>query len=381
MESIHRTLTDIILHNLEPQKVQLVYGARRTGKTILLKQIIEKYSGKVLTLNGEDIDTERLLEKRSIQNYRELFKGYDLLVIDEAQHIVDIGLKLKLIVDEIPGIRVIASGSSSFTLKDQSGEPLVGRSYQYLLPPLSEEEIANHSSTIEVIKNNPMRLIYGSYPEVVTMTDNERKAEYLMSIVDAYLLRDILAVDGIKNSDKMRDLLRLIAYQMGSEVSLEEIGQQLSMSKNTVERYLDLLQKVFVLYRVGGYAKNLRKEISKASKWYFYDNGIRNAILHDFKPYLLRNEAERGLLWESYIMGERRKRILNHRQHKEMYFWRTYDQQEIDLIETEGDTISAFEIKAGNKKPSTPLAFAKAYPEASFQVINIDNYMDYIINH
>lgn len=378
MESIQRTLTDIILHNLEPQKVQLVYGARRTGKTILLKQIIEKYQGNVLTLNGEDIDTERVLEKRSIHNYRELFKGYDLLVIDEAQHIADIGLKLKLIVDEIPGIRVIASGSSSFTLKDQSGEPLVGRSYQYLLPPLSEEEIATHSSAFDVIKALDTRLIYGSYPEVVTMTDNNRRAEYLMDIVDAYLLRDILAVDGIKNSDKMRDLLRLIAYQMGSEVSLEELGQQLSMSKNTVERYLDLLQKVFVLYRIGGYAKNLRKEISKASKWYFYDNGIRNAILHDFKPFTLRNESEKGLLWESYIMGERRKLILNHRQHKEMYFWRTYDQQEIDLIEAEGDNISAFEIKSGNKLPSAPLAFAKAYPEASFQVININNYMDYI---
>lgn len=380
MESIHRTLTDIILHNLEPQKVQLVYGARRTGKTILLKQIVEKYQGRVLILNGEDIDTELILEKRSIHNYRELFKDYDLLVIDEAQHISDIGLKLKLIVDEIPGIKVIASGSSSFTLKDQSGEPLVGRSYQYILPPLSEEEIAAHSSKIEVIKAKDTRLIYGSYPEVVTMTDNNRRAEYLMDIVDAYLLRDILAVDEIKNSDKMRDLLRLIAYQMGSEVSLEEIGQQLSMSKNTVERYLDLLQKVFVLYRVGGYAKNLRKEISKASKWYFYDNGIRNAILHDFKPFLLRNETERGLLWESYIMGERRKRILNHRLHTDMYFWRTYDQQEIDLIETNGDILSAFEIKSGNKTPSTPLAFAKAYPEASFQVININNYMDFILH-
>lgn len=222
-------------------------------------------------------------------------------------------------------------------------------------------------------------LIYGSYPEVVTMPIVQDKENYLLDIVDAYLLRDILAVDGIKSSDKMRMLLRLIAYQEGSEVHLEEIGRQLSISKNTVERYLDLLQKCFVIYRVGGFARNLRKEVSKSSKWYFYDNGIRNAILRDFKPWPLRDSHEQGLLWESYILSERRKRIFNQRAHTEMFFWRTYDQQEIDLLEVAGSQIDAYEIKAGDKTPSAPIAFKNAYPDASFHVINKNTYPDYIL--
>lgn len=378
MDSIKRDLTEVIFQHLLPQKVQLIYGARRTGKTILLKQIIELFDGKSLLLNGEDLDTERLLEQRTISNYQRLFGGYDLLVIDEAQHIPDIGIKLKLIVDELPNLRVIASGSSSFTLKNQSGEPLVGRSTQYILPPLSEKEISTVQMPIELRQNMEARLIYGCYPEVVTLSNDAARQEYLSDIVDAYLLRDILAVDGIKNSDKMRNLLRLIAYQMGSEVSLEELGKQLSISKNTVERYLDLLQKVFVIYRVGGFAKNLRKEVAKSAKWYFYDMGIRNAVLQDFRPLALRSEVERGLIWEGYIMSERRKRILNNRLHTDMYFWRTYDKQEIDLLEVSGTDIVAFEIKAGIKKPAAPIAFRTAYPDAIFQVINADTYTEFI---
>lgn len=356
----------------------LIFGARRVGKTVLLKQIVNNFQGRTLLLNGESMDTLRLLEDRSTTNYQRLFNNIDLLAIDEAQHIPEIGMKLKLIVDELPGLAVIATGSSSFDLQNQAGEPLVGRSTQFLLCPLSVEELSASEPVFETIKKTDQRVVYGHYPELLCLPSEKEQEEYLCDIVDAYLLRDILAIDGIKQAQKLYDLLRLIAWQIGSEISLDELGRQLSLSRNTVERYLDLLQKVFVLYRVGGYSRNLRKEVAKSSKWYFYDTGIRNAVLRDFLPLEQRSEQERGALWENYIVSERLKRSLNRRAGIKFYFWRTYDQQEIDLIEENGKQISAFEIKAGSKSPQTPKAFAKAYPEASFQVINRRNFIDFI---
>ena len=302
----------------------------------------------------------------------------DLLAIDEAQHIPDIGKKLKLIVDEVPGIRVIASGSSSFDLKNQAGEPLVGRGTQFVLLPFSQQEIATVESPIESKRNLEARLIYGSYPEVVMLDTFAEKKEYLNDIVESYLLKDILAVDGIKNSAKIRDLLRLVAYQMGDELSFEEVGKQLGISKNAVERDLDLLQKVFVLYRLGGFSKNLRKEVTKSSKWYFTDNGVRNAVIRNFEPLSLRTDSDRGALWENYIITERMKRNQNERLGLEFHFWRTYDKQEIDLIETGSGVMNGFEMKSGKKSPSAPKAFAEAYPEAQFAVVNMNNYSDYI---
>ena len=356
----------------------LVFGARRVGKTVLLKQIVNNFQGRTLLLNGESMDTLRLLEYRTTANYQRLFKGIDLLAIDEAQHIPDIGMKLKLIVDELPGIAAIATGSSSFDLKNQAGEPLVGRSTQFLLCPLSVEELSASESVFETIEKTDQRIVYGHYPELLSLSSGKEQEEYLCEIVDAYLLRDILAIDGIKQAQKLYDLLRLIAWQIGSEISLDELGRQLALSRNTVERYLDLLQKVFVLYRVGGYSRNLRKEVAKSSKWYFYDTGIRNAVLRDFLPFGQRSEQERGALWENYIVSERLKRSLNHRTGIKFYFWRTYDQQEIDLIEENGKQISAFDIKAGLKSPQVPKAFIKAYPEASFQTINRSSFIDFI---
>ena len=204
----------------------------------------------------------------------------------------------------------------------------------------------------------------------------ERKTDYLRDIVGAYLLKDILAIDGLKNSSKMRDLLRLIAFQLGSEVSYEELGKQLGMSKTTVEKYLDLLEKVFVIYRLGAYSRNLRKEVTKAGKWYFYDNGIRNAIIGAFSPLAIRQDV--GALWENYIIGERRKANFNEGLHREFYFWRTYDKQEIDLIEESADSLTALEFKWGNKMPAAPKAFQEAYPYAEFHVVNRENYLEFV---
>jgi len=378
MDTIQRALQQRVEDRMKPQKVMLIFGPRRVGKTFLLKQIVQSFEGKSLILNGEDIDSIAMLEPISIANYRHVLEHVELLAIDEAQHIPDIGKKLKLIVDEVPDIRVIASGSSSFDLKNQAGEPLVGRGMQFVLLPFSQQEVSTVESPIESKRNLEARLIYGSYPEVVMLDTFAEKKEYLNDIVESYLLKDILAVDGIKNSAKIRDLLRLVAYQMGDELSCEEVGKQLGISKNTVERYLDLLQKVFVLYRLGGFSKNLRKEVTKSSKWYFTDNGVRNAVIRNFEPLSLRTDADRGALWENYIITERLKRNQNERLGLEFHFWRTYDKQEIDLIEIGSGVMNAFEMKSGKRSPSAPKAFADAYPEAQFAVVNMNNYSEYI---
>jgi len=376
MEEKIRILRQRIEKSLKPNRVAIILGARRVGKTILVNQIVNRFDGKTMTLNGEDFDTLALLENRSIANYRNLLGGIDLLAIDEAQHIPNIGAKLKLMVDEIPGIKIIVSGSSSFDLFNQSGEPLVGRSTPFHLTAFSQKEIAQTENLLETRQNLENRLIYGSYPDVVLMTGNEERKEYLKNIVDAYLLKDILMVDGIKNASKMKELLQLIALQMGSEVSYEELGRKLGMSKNTVEKYLDLLSKTFVIYRLSTFNRNLRKEVTKAGKWYFYDNGIRNSLIGATNSLALRQDV--GALWESYLIGERIKKSLNENSPKEFYFWRTYDGQEIDLLEVSGDEISAFEFKWGDKTPDAPQAFSTAYPQATYQVVNRNNYLDFV---
>lgn len=373
---IDRLLRNKIEQKLSPNKAVLIFGARRVGKTMLIKDIMTRFNGKTLFLNGEDLDTLSLLENRSISNYKRLLQDINLLIIDEAQNIPDIGAKLKLIVDEIPGIKVIASGSSSFDLLNKTGEPLVGRAYQFTLTPFSQQELTSIENALETKQNLESRLIYGSYPEVVTMENNIDRSEYLTEIVRSYLLKDILAIDGVKNSNKMRQLLQLIAFQVGSEVSYDELGKQIGLSKNTVEKYLDLLSKTFVIYRLGAFSRNLRKEVSKSGKWFFYDLGIRNAIINDFRPLAIRQDN--GILWENYIINERVKKTYNECTNKSFYFWRTYDKQEIDLIETEGEFISAFEIKKGKKTPALPKIFAETYPQTTYAIINPNTYLDYI---
>lgn len=374
---IARTLEPEITERILPNKVMLVLGARRVGKTVLMREICNKFQGKYLFLNGEDFDTQTLLEKKSAANYRSIIGDNELLVIDEAQAIPDIGAKLKLIVDEIPNIRVLASGSSSFDLLNKAGEPLVGRSTGFTLYPFSQQELSSIENRLQTRQELENRLIYGAYPEVSTMKLAHQKQEYLTEIVNAYLLKDILMLEGIRNTTKVKDLLKLIAFQAGSEVSYEELSRQLSISKNTVEKYLDLLSKVFVIFRLGGFSRNLRKEITKTGKWYFTDTGIRNAIIGDFNPLSLRQDV--GLLWENYLISERIKKNSNALQFSKYYFWRTYDGQEIDLIEENNSRLQAFEFKWKNKFVKTPAAFAAAYPEKPFSVVNRENYLEFIL--
>ena len=363
---------------LLPNKVLILLGARRVGKTELIKNYLSTIPKEsYLQLNGEDIEDSNLLKERSNTNYSRLLANVKLLVIDEAQNIPDIGLILKLIVDSIDGIKIIATGSSVFDLSNKLGEPLVGRKNTIYLFPLAQIEFANYENYKETTSKLEERLLFGSYPELEQYPDWNDKISYLKEIINSYLLKDILVFDGIKQSNKILDLLKLIAFQVGQEVSLQELARQLGISKNTVESYLDLLSKVFVIYKVPGFSRNLRKEITKSNRWYFYDNGIRNGIIANFTR--LESRTDVGALWENYLASERIKQQNYAQKTVTNYFWRTYDQQELDWLEEENGKLSGFEFKWNeNRKAKIPTAFAKAYPEATFEVINKENYLDFI---
>jgi predicted AAA+ superfamily ATPase len=363
---------------LLPNKVLILLGARRVGKTDLIKNYLSTIPKEsYLQLNGEDIEDSNLLKERSITTYSRLLANVKLLVIDEAQNIPDIGLILKLIVDSIDCIKIIATGSSVFDLSNKLGEPLVGRKNTIYLFPLAQIEFANYENYKETTSKLEERLLFGSYPELEQYPDWNDKISYLKEIINSYLLKDILVYDGIKQSNKILDLLKLIAFQVGQEVSLQELARQLGISKNTVESYLDLLSKVFVIYKVPGFSRNLRKEITKSNRWYFYDNGIRNGIIANFTRLESRTDVD--ALWENYLASERIKHQNYTQKTVTNYFWRTYDQQELDWLEEENGKLSGFEFKWNeNRKAKIPTAFAKAYPEATFEVINKGNYLDFI---
>ncbi len=377
MDIIRSQLTEL-QDSMKPQKVTLLLGARRVGKSILIETLLQNYNAPYIFLNGEDEDTHQLLAQRTIGNYTRLFKDYKLLVIDEAQSIPEIGKKLKLIVDTQKDLKVLVTGSSAFDLLNISGEPLTGRSNTVYLYPIWQGELKENS--IQTKQHLEDRLIFGSYPELWHLNTNDEKKRYLQDLVNSYLLKDILMLDGLRNASIVFNLLKMIAYQIGKEVSYNELGNSLGISKNTVEKYLNLLTKVFVLHKVSAYSNNLRKEISKSQRWYFVDNGIRNALIGDFDNLALRKDDEKGMLWENYLFMERLKRNTYLKQQTDYYFWRTYDQQEVDLVEITNKKIHTFEFKYSSKKtPKQPIAFSKAYPDATFEVINDKTYLDFIL--
>ncbi len=372
MDYLVRDISKNIIKKLQPNKVVIVFGARRVGKTILVKDILSKVNEPVLTLNGENINVHDKLAIRSVENYKQILGSYKLLYIDEAQKISEIGLKLKLMIDEIEGLRIIISGSSSFDIHKDAGEPLTGRKYSFNLFALSESEYCQVENKIAKIDKIRERLIFGNYPELLHIPDREDKIDYLNEMVSSYLLKDILVYENIKNSQKIFNLLRLIAFQIGGEVSLQELGKQLGISKNTVEKYLNLLSKVFILHKVEGFSRNLRKEITKNSRWYFLDNGIRNSIIANFNPIESRNDI--GALWKNYMISERLKYQGYRRLSSNNYFWRTYEQQEIDWVEERDGSLFAYEFKWKESKVKIPTQWKNAYPDSSFKVINKDNF-------
>jgi len=361
---------------LAPGKVVVIYGARRTGKTTLLHQFLKDVDEPHLLVSGEDITVQEYLVSQSIEKLSAFVGANRLLLVDEAQKVSNIGTNLKLIVDHIPEVKVIATGSSSFDLARSVGEPLTGRKTSLKLFPLAQMEIGQIEQRHQTDANLESRLIYGSYPEVVLTNDNKARENYLREIVASYLYKDVLELDGIRHAAKISRLLQMIALQVGKEVSYTELGTGLGMSKNTIERYLDLLEKAFVIQKLSGFSRNLRSEITKNSRYYFLDNGIRNALINNFNPLTIRNDV--GELWENYLVMERLKKQEYLLEQSNNYFWRTYSQKEIDFVEEREGKLFGFEMKWGAADSKPPKEWLKAYPNASWQVINRQNYLKMI---
>ena len=374
---IDRIALALIFKKLQPNKVIVLLGARRVGKTKLIEKLIENAGEKILFLNGDDVETHNLLETQSTSNFKRLLGDTKFLIIDEAQEIPNIGKKLKLMVDTIIDLKILVTGSSAFEINNQIGEPLVGRMKTINLYPIAQLEFSKTENFLQTKSNLEERLIFGSYPELSKITNREDKINYLKELVNTQLLRDIFAFEGIKKRDKIIALLQMIAFRTGSELSLESIGRDLQISKNTVEKYLDLFSKVFIIYSVSGFSRNRDNEITKMKKWYFVDNGIRNAIINSFNPLNMREDA--GKLWENYLNSERIKKMSYQENYVFDYFWRTHTKQEIDRIEEKDEKLQAFEYKYGKSKFKIPSEFAKSYPLATFEIINQDNYLDYIL--
>lgn len=361
---------------LIPNKVLVIYGPRQVGKTTLLKDFLEKCRLKYKLDFGDDIRTQHLLSSQDFALLKDYVSGYELLAIDEAQKIPNIGINLKILIDQVPNIKIIATGSSSFELAGQVGEPLTGRKITLTLYPIAQLELLSLYNEHELKEKISEWLIFGGYPEIVVAKDRQTKIRLLEEITYSYLFKDILELDKIKNSKKLLDLLRLLAFQIGNEVSIGELGMQLGIDGKTVEKYLDVLEKSFVIYNLCGFSRNLRKEIRKKSKYYFYDTGIRNAIVSNFNKLEERNDL--GALWENFIFMERHKKRSYHEIVANSYFWRTWEKQEIDLIEEREGKLFAYEFKWSASKVKVPSEWEKTYQNSVFSVINKDNYLKFI---
>ncbi|OQA89003.1 MAG: hypothetical protein BWY31_00188 [Lentisphaerae bacterium ADurb.Bin242] len=362
---------------IQPGKVLALYGPRRAGKTTLLKDFLSSFPGKYFLGSGEDKSVRDVLSSEDVNLIRSSFSGYELVVIDEAQSIPNVGKGLKLLVDHLPEVKVIASGSSSFELANTIGEPLTGRKKTLTLYPVSAIEIASEFGNMVLRQRLEELLIYGSYPEVLTTVNFKDKAELLLELRDSYLFKDILSFEKVRNADKLHQLLTLLVFQVGKEVSLSELGSQLGLSKQTVERYLELLEKTFVIFRVSGFSRNLRSEVTKTKRYYFYDNGVMNAVINNFN--LLHLRADVGALWENYLTSERLKKQTYHRFFSNNYFWRTYERQELDWLEERDGNLFAYEFKWGDKLPKAPKLWRENYPQSEYQVINQKNFTDFVL--
>ncbi|MDO8512520.1 MAG: ATP-binding protein [bacterium] len=363
---------------IAPNKALIIYGPRRVGKTTLLNQYLKQSGLKYKLDSGDNIKVAETLSSRNFDLLKEYASGYELIAIDEAQKIPNVGMGLKILVDQIPGIKIIATGSSSFELSGQVGEPLTGRKNTLTLFPISQVELGKLNNHFELKEKLAERLVFGSYPEVITANTKEERTAKLEELAHSYLLKDILEMEKIKGSKVLLDLLRLIAFQIGNEVSLAEIGSQIGIDSKTVARYLDLLEKSFVLYNLRGFSKNLRKEITKKSKYYFYDNGIRNAIISNFNDLSSRDDV--GALWENFMVIERIKRNAYGKVYANNYFWRTWEGQEVDFVEERDGKLFGYEFKWSEKsKNNNGKSWLNAYKEASFEVVNPKNYLDFVL--
>lgn len=370
---IQRDISQLIKNDFGSGYVIVVMGARQVGKTTLLDSITEKET-EVLKLNCDDFDDRISLENKTSTELRHLIEGYRIVIIDEAQRVKNIGLTLKLIADLKLNTQVLVTGSASFSLANEINEPATGRLIEYQLFPLSLHELMQYTSQREEYRLLKERLVYGMYPRVVTHPADARRT--LTNLANNYLYRDLLEYRGVKKPDVLQKLVQALALQLGSEVSYNELSRLVGIDKETVESYIDLLEKCFVVFRLRAYSRNLRTEIKRGRKIYFYDNGIRNALIANFAPLEQRNDA--GALWENMMVSERMKRNAYRQSYAQMYFWRTMQQQEIDLVEEMDGRLSAYEFKWGKAKSRMPKSFSDNYPGSDFKVISPDDYVDFV---
>lgn len=375
--NIKRFLQEQLQATLLRGKVLVLYGPRQVGKTTLVRELLNFTDRKTRFVNADELLYREALASQNLRTLDEVLADADLLVIDEAQRVPDIGLNLKILIDNHPDITILATGSASFALANQINEPLTGRKITFTLYPLSYPELSQSLGALEARAQLDQWLIWGGYPEIV-MAPAHLRGRLIGELVGSYLFRDLLELEGLRRADKLVDLLRLLAFQIGKEVSHTELATNLGINRQTVERYLDLLEKVFVIYRVGGFSRNLRKEVTKNVRYYFFDNGVRNSLIQNFNPLSLRDDV--GQLWENFLMIERIKAHEYAGRAVNRYFWRTYDQKELDLIEERQGALYGFEFKwrAGAIKGTTRKEFLAAYPNAQLDTIAQDNFVAFL---
>ena len=372
---INRTLAKNISDKLGAGKAIIIMGPRQVGKTTLLRTLFHN-TDKVLLLNGDELDVRQMFENVSSTHLKAIIGNNNVVVIDEAQRINDIGLRLKLITDQLPNVQLVATGSSSFDLANKVNEPLTGRKWEYKMYPLSFAEMVAHHGLLEEKRLLPHRLVYGYYPEVVMNQGDEK--EILKQLSDSYLYKDVLMWEQIKKPDKLLTLLRALAFQVGSQVSFNEIGQICSLDSKTIEKYVSLLEQTFVIFRLGSFSRNLRNELKSSRKIYFYDNGIRNALIANFSQ--IENRSDTGALWENFLISERLKKISYNNIWCNTWFWRTQSQKEIDYIEEGDGQLSAYEFKWNAKaKYRKPKQFTDNYPDSNFTIVTPENADEFLL--
>lgn len=373
---ISRIITSQITKELFKGKIIHIPGARQVGKTTLMKILAEEVSEKLIWLNGDEPDIRAIFQQATSTVLGNILGDNQLIIIDEAQRIENIGLSLKLMIDHFPDKQIIASGSSAFDLANKINEPLTGRKIEYQLYPISFAEMVNHHGLLNEKRLLETRLTFGYYPEVVTHPGDE--IEVLKRLSDAYLYKDVFMLENIKKPALIEKLIQALALQIGNEISANELSQTIAADAKTVEKYIDLLEKAYIIFRLPSFSRNLRNEIKKGRKIYFYDNGIRNAVIRNFNPLNLRQDL--GALWENFLVSERVKSTSYQKLWLNRYFWRTHTQQEIDYLEEYGGKLHAYEFKWRNKKKAGfPNSFLENYPESATQIIDRDNYVDFLI--
>ena len=359
---------------LKKTKILVLYGARQVGKTSLVEDILKTLNQRVLKLSGDEEKTSRIFSARDLEKMKSVVAGYDVCFIDEAQRITNIGLNLKILHDNQPHLKIIVTGSSSFELASSIQEPLTGRAWTYHLHPVAMCELISHWNFHELDSRLNNYLVYGTYPETFSIKNMSDRQEYLHSLAKDYLYKDVLEVEGVKNSQKIKKLLQLLAFQIGSEVSLTELGKRLEINKKTVERYIDLLEKFFVIFSLTGFSRNLRKEVTQKSKIYFCDLGIRNAIINNLN--LLEDRNDLGMLWKNFVIMERLKFNAYHKRFVSSYFWRTYTGAELDYVEEYKGKLHGYEIKWGKRGAKAPPSWIENY-KADFNCIKRDNFLKF----